>query len=106
MLFGYKNVDGEISTPASAPIRPASAQPRVRTRPTLIPSKRATAGSNAAARIRRPTGVYLNNAASSNAATRTEPLTNRSLRDRSMGAEPTLSPVMENAAGNERNWPP
>ena len=57
MLFGYRNVVGVTSTPARAPNSPASAQPRVSTRPILTPSSRATPGLNAVARSRRPTEV-------------------------------------------------
>ncbi len=58
MLFGYRNVDGVTSRPASAPSSPASAQPSVSILPTLTPSSLATDGLNAVARSRSPTGVY------------------------------------------------
>ena len=106
MLFGYRKVDGETSTPASAPMSPASAQPRVSMRPTRTPSSRATGGLNADARSCSPAEVYRNPAASSSAAASTATATNTSLAETPSAADPTCSPVMENAAGNDRNWPP
>ncbi len=106
MLLGYRNVDGETSTPASAPNSPASAQPSVSTRPIRTPSSRATAGLNAVARSRRPTGVYLNTAASNSAAASTATAVNTSYLDTPSANYPILIPVTENAGGNDRNWPP
>ena len=106
MLFGYRNVDGVTSTPASAPISPASAQPRVSTRPILIPSSLATFGANAVARSRRPTAVNWNRAASSSAAASTAAAVNTSVREMPSAVEPSVSPTIEKAGGNDRNWPP
>ena len=78
MLFGYRNVDGETSTPASAPSRPASAQPTVSTRATRMPDSRAIVALNAAARIRSPAEVYRNATASASVATSTAAATNTS----------------------------
>ena len=106
MLFGYRNVDGDTSTPASAPISPARAQPSVSIRPTRTPSSRDTGGLNAAARIRSPTAVYRNSTASSSAAISTATATNTSLAEMPSAAEPIFSPLIEYAAGNDRYWPP
>src|SRR5580704_6807004 len=106
MLLGYRNVDGDTSTPARAPSRPASAQPTVITRATRMPDRRATVALNAAARMRSPALVYLNPMASSSAAARTATATNTSERDTPSGVDPALSPTTENAAGNDRYWPP
>ena len=106
MLFGYRNVDGETSTPASAPSRPASAQPTVSTRATRMPDSRAIVALNAAARMRSPAEVYLNATASASVVTSTAATTNTSKRDTPSGVVPTFSPVIENAAGNDRYCPP
>ena len=76
------------------------------TRATRMPDSRATVALNAAARIRSPALVYLNPTASTSAAASTASATNTSKRDTPSGVEPTLSPMTENAAGNDRYWPP
>src|SRR5580700_12081510 len=102
MLFGYRNVEGETSTPASAPSTPASAQPTVSTLATRIPDSRAIVALNAAARMRRPAVVYRNSTARIKVVARTAAAVNTSKRDTPSGVLPTFSPVMENAAGNDR----
>ena len=61
---------------------------------------------NAAARIRSPAVVYRNVTASASVATSTATTTNTSNQDTPIGVPPTFSPMMENAAGNERYCPP
>src|SRR5207247_2593496 len=85
-----------------APSRPASAQPTVSTRATRMPDSRAIVALNAAARIRSPAEVYRNARASASVATSTAAATKMSKRDTPSGVPPTLSPVTENAAGNDR----
>src|SRR5580704_103337 len=106
MLFGYRNVDGETSTPASAPSSPASAQPTVSTRATLMPDSRATVALNAAARIRSPAVVYRNATARMSVVTSTAATTNTSDQEMPSGVWPAFRPVMENAVGNDRYFPP
>ena len=93
-------------TPASAPNRPASAQPSVSTRPILTPSSRATPGLNAVARSRRPTGVYSKTRNSASAAASTAAAVNRSDEEIPSPTDPTFRPRSEKAAGNDRYWPP
>src|SRR5579863_8337424 len=102
MLFGYRNVDGETSTPARAPSRPARAQPTVSTRATRIPDSRATVALKAAARIRSPAEVYWNVTARIKVTARTAAAVNTSARDTPSGVLPIFSPLMENPAGNDR----
>ena len=48
----------------------------------------------------------MNAAASASVVTSTAATTNTSKRDTPIGVVPILSPVIENAAGNDRYWPP
>ena len=85
------------STPASAPISPASAQPSVSIRPTLIPSSRETAGLKAVARSRSPIEVQAKIAYKPAAAASTATAMKMSLRVTPSQPEPALSPTIENA---------
>ena len=71
-----------------------------------MPDSRAIVALNAAARIRSPAEVYLNAVASTSVVTSTAATTKMSKRDTPSGVPPILSPVTENAVGNDRNWPP
>ena len=56
--------------------------------------------------MRSPAAVYRNAAARASVAIRTATATNTSNRDTPIGVPPTRSPMMENAAGNDRYCPP
>jgi hypothetical protein len=71
-----------------------------------MPDSRAIVALNAVARMRSPAEVYLNATASASVVTSTAAATNTSKRDTPSGVPPILSPVWENAVGNDRYWPP
>src|ERR1022692_3862246 len=102
MLFGFSN-GGEASIPASAPISPARAQPRVSIQPTRTPSSLATAALKAVARNCSPIEVNLKATASRPAAASTAAAVNRSFVVIPSATDPMLSPLMEEKAdGKDR----
>lgn len=84
------------SSPASEPTAAAIPQPTVSITPTRTPRVRATSGANAAARIRRPSGVYLNTTSTSAAIASTTSTTKRSLAEN----RPTKSKAYGYASGS------
>jgi hypothetical protein len=73
---------GAASIPAREPTPAASAQPTVSITPTRTPDMRAASALNAAARIRRPSGVALNSTTTRAAVIAMATTTKRSLSEK------------------------